>query len=432
MRYAADLGLLSPRLNIIHAIWVDDADLDLIAASGAVIAHNPISNLRLGSGVMPFRRIRDRGIPICLGTDEAIADDAVNMWGVAKTAGLVHNITDPDYSAWPTRDRGAGLPVPGRRPGHGPAGQPWRGRARAGWPTCVLLDLDTLAFTPLNDLRRQLVYCENGGSVLATMVAGRIVYRGTATSPRWTNAPSGPRRARCSANAQGALAAAARRGGGAAALLPGNVPKSGSTGRRHEPLGGGDEPRVRCCRRTGVTVIRRSPPPSLSLAERRGSCSLCRARHRGICVRRRTDGGYPAERLAARHGQYLLARLRQPRRRLPPAGPAGEPRHPAGDPAEQRGLRPRPRSGAGRPRGRGGDRRARPQQLRHAGDDGARRRRRAICATVADAHRAAGGRAATRVVEPVAGAQSRDARSAGGGRVFPTCSTCGWTISRSG
>ncbi len=55
VRYAADLGCLSERMNIIHAIWVDDADLDLIAAAGAVVAHNPISNLRLGSGVMPFR-----------------------------------------------------------------------------------------------------------------------------------------------------------------------------------------------------------------------------------------------------------------------------------------------------------------------------------------------------------------------------------------
>ena len=39
-----------------------------------------------------------------------------------------------------------------------------------------MLDLDTLAFTPLNDLRRQLVYCENGSSVKLTMVAGRIVF----------------------------------------------------------------------------------------------------------------------------------------------------------------------------------------------------------------------------------------------------------------
>jgi 5-methylthioadenosine/S-adenosylhomocysteine deaminase len=40
----------------------------------------------------------------------------------------------------------------------------------------ILVDLDTLPFTPLNDLRRQLVYCEQGTSVRMTLVAGRVVY----------------------------------------------------------------------------------------------------------------------------------------------------------------------------------------------------------------------------------------------------------------
>jgi 5-methylthioadenosine/S-adenosylhomocysteine deaminase len=176
VRHAADLGLLSPRLNIIHAVWVDDPDLDLIAESGAVIAHNPISNLRLGSGVMPFRRIRQRGIPVCLGTDEAIADDAVNMWAVAKTAGLIHTITDPDFRTWPTAAEILDCLFHGGARAMGL--QDELGAIETGrLADLVLLDLDTLAFTPLNDLRRQLIYCENGSSVRLTMVAGRIVFQ---------------------------------------------------------------------------------------------------------------------------------------------------------------------------------------------------------------------------------------------------------------
>ncbi|MFA6968084.1 amidohydrolase family protein [Bosea sp. (in: a-proteobacteria)] len=174
VRYTADLGLLSKRMNVIHAIWVDDEDLDLIAAAGSVVAHNPISNLRLGSGVMPFRRMRDRGIPICLGTDEAIADDAVNMWAVAKMAGLIHNIAGADYDAWPRAGEVldclfmGGARAMGLQDELGPL-------APGRLADLVLLDLDTLPFTPLNDLRRQLVYCENGASVVMTMVAGRIL-----------------------------------------------------------------------------------------------------------------------------------------------------------------------------------------------------------------------------------------------------------------
>jgi 5-methylthioadenosine/S-adenosylhomocysteine deaminase len=177
IRYVQDLGFLSERSHIIHGIWLDEADMDAIAAAGAVIAHNPISNLRLGSGIMPFRRLRERGIALCLGSDEAIADDAINLWSVAKLAGLIHNITAIDYQQWPKAHeildclirggaRALRSPVP-------------IGEIAAGYQAdLVMIDLDTLAFTPLNDLRRQLVYCESGSSVRMTMVAGHVVYEG--------------------------------------------------------------------------------------------------------------------------------------------------------------------------------------------------------------------------------------------------------------
>jgi len=174
VRAVHDLGMLSDRLNIIHAIWIDEADMDLIAAAGAVVAHNPISNLRLGSGVMPFRKLRERGIPICLGTDEAIADDAINMWLVAKMAGLIHNITEPDYQRWPKAREVLDCLIGGGARAMRPAVK--LGKIAPGYQAdLIMLDLDTAPFTPLNDLKRQLVYCESGASVRLTMVAGRIV-----------------------------------------------------------------------------------------------------------------------------------------------------------------------------------------------------------------------------------------------------------------
>jgi len=175
VRYIERLGLLSDRMNIIHAVWVDEHDMDLIAKSGAVVAHNPISNLRLGSGVMPFRELKNHGIPICLGSDEAITDDSINMWNVAKLTGLIHNLQGGDYTLWPTAAevlecliqggvRAMRLPVA-------------IGQVAVGHQAdLILIDLDTLPFTPLNDLRRQLVYCEQGSSVRMTMVAGKIVF----------------------------------------------------------------------------------------------------------------------------------------------------------------------------------------------------------------------------------------------------------------
>ena len=174
VRYVADQEVLTERTLVIHAIWVDKQDMDLLAESGCSIAHNPLCNLKLGSGIMPFRELTDRGINICLGSDEMCSDDTVNLWNVAKLAGMVHNITDADYRRWPranevlrcaTRNAAQAMRIP-RITGSLETGKQ---------ADLIMIDLNTLAFTPLNDLRRQLVFCENGSSVRLVMVAGQVL-----------------------------------------------------------------------------------------------------------------------------------------------------------------------------------------------------------------------------------------------------------------
>lgn len=172
--YTDELGLLTERTNVIHAVWVSDDDLDRIAAAKSTIAHNPVSNLRLGSGVMPWRDVLDRGITVALGTDEAICDDTVNIWTVAKTAGLIHNVSGRDPHDWPAA--------------HEVLDALWLGGARAQrlagkvgsvevgmLADLTLVELHSLPFTPLNDLREQLVYAEDGRDVVLTAVDGRVV-----------------------------------------------------------------------------------------------------------------------------------------------------------------------------------------------------------------------------------------------------------------
>jgi len=176
VRYADDLGVLDERAMVIHAIWIDDDDVDLLAASGCSVAHNPISNLKLGSGVMPWRALHDAGVPIALGTDEATADDGLNMWSVLKTTGLIHNLTDPRPERWPTPREVLGAATRG-------GARAMRLDDRIGCLSVgraadiVLIDLDSLAFTPLGDLRRALVYCEPRAAVDTVIVAGEVLVR---------------------------------------------------------------------------------------------------------------------------------------------------------------------------------------------------------------------------------------------------------------
>ncbi|MCB1714912.1 MAG: amidohydrolase family protein [Candidatus Competibacteraceae bacterium] len=175
VRYVHDLGLLDEHMMVIHAIWVDDQDIRLLAEAGCTVAHNPVCNLRLGSGVMPFYALRAAGIPLCLGSDEANTDDSSNMWFVGKLAALLHTIGNPEYQDWPTAPEILRmLTVGGAR---ALRQHDNLGRLKPGYAADItLLDLDTLAFTPLNDLQRQLVFCEDGSSVRYTLVAGHVVY----------------------------------------------------------------------------------------------------------------------------------------------------------------------------------------------------------------------------------------------------------------
>ena len=175
VRHVHDLGLLDERMLVIHAIWIDAHDIELLARSGCSVAHNPVCNLRLGSGVMPWRALREAGVSLCLGTDEMNTDDTTNLWLVAKTAALLSTLVDADNRRWPpaaqflhAATRGGARAI--RRADD-------LGQLKVGAAAdVILLDLDTHAFTPLNDLTRQLVYCEDGSSVRTTIVHGEVVF----------------------------------------------------------------------------------------------------------------------------------------------------------------------------------------------------------------------------------------------------------------
>ncbi|KKC32807.1 amidohydrolase family protein [Devosia psychrophila] len=176
VQYVDGLGILDDHMQVIHAIWIDEADIATLGRSGATVAHNPVCNLRLGSGTMPFRALRNAGVPICLGTDEAVSDDSHNLWGSIKTAAIMHAATGGDYREWPkSAEILAALWDGGNRVMRRP--QPVGRIALGAAADFAVLDKNADSFRPLHDIRRALVLCESGSSVKHTIVAGSVVVR---------------------------------------------------------------------------------------------------------------------------------------------------------------------------------------------------------------------------------------------------------------
>lgn len=85
-------GFLGPEVSFAHGIHFDDAELDLLAQSGAQIAHCPSSNMRLGSGICRVRDMLDRGIPVSLAVDGSASNDTSDFLGEMRQALLLQRV----------------------------------------------------------------------------------------------------------------------------------------------------------------------------------------------------------------------------------------------------------------------------------------------------------------------------------------------------
>jgi cytosine/adenosine deaminase-related metal-dependent hydrolase len=90
------LGLLSPRLTLGHAVWLNEADIELVAAHGVCICHNCSSNFRLRSGMAPLNEFARRNIPAAIGIDEAGLNDDRDMLQEMRLVLNVHRVPGMD------------------------------------------------------------------------------------------------------------------------------------------------------------------------------------------------------------------------------------------------------------------------------------------------------------------------------------------------
>jgi 5-methylthioadenosine/S-adenosylhomocysteine deaminase len=90
------LGLVGPRLIAVHAVHLEDAELDLMAREGVSIAHCPSSNLKLASGIANVAGARKRGVRVGLGTDGAASNNRLDPWTEMRTAALLAKAASGD------------------------------------------------------------------------------------------------------------------------------------------------------------------------------------------------------------------------------------------------------------------------------------------------------------------------------------------------
>jgi cytosine/adenosine deaminase-related metal-dependent hydrolase len=175
INYLDSVGLLGPRLNIVHSVWISRPEMDRMAAADAGIVLNHLSNMKLKSGIAPVCDLRDSGVRLGLGCDNCSGSDVQSVFQAMKLFCLFAAVSEPE-------------------PGHGLADEVLRhatlgnartaglqgrlGAIRVGYKAdLILIDLKDVAYLPYNSAARQLVYTESGRGVESVIVDGRVVIK---------------------------------------------------------------------------------------------------------------------------------------------------------------------------------------------------------------------------------------------------------------
>jgi len=144
------LNFLGPRTSLAHSIWLTDDDIGLLAATGSTAVHNPLSNLRLGSGIAPVLKLREAGANVSFGCDGSASNDAQDMLEVVKIGSTLHATTTFEYQRWISPREAIQIASLGGVTGLGLADQ--LGTVEVGKKAdLVLYDLTQLSLLPRTD-----------------------------------------------------------------------------------------------------------------------------------------------------------------------------------------------------------------------------------------------------------------------------------------
>ena len=175
IRRLAEEGVLDPRLNFAHSVWLSCEEIDLLAEHGAGVVLNPQGNLKMKCGIAPIRTLQDAGVRIGLGCDNCSCSDAQNMFMAMKLFALLAAVSDPvpgPPQAVAALRAATEAGAQGARQGHA------LGRIAPGLKAdLTVIDLRDPSFSPMNSAARQLVHIEAGRGVRHVIVDGKVVVR---------------------------------------------------------------------------------------------------------------------------------------------------------------------------------------------------------------------------------------------------------------
>lgn len=169
----AEYGIFDVPVIAAHCVHVSDSDMDILKSKGVNVAHNPTSNLKLGSGVARIPYLLEKGINVSIGTDGTASNNNLNMFEEMHIAALIHKgvernplLVNAEQAIRMATLNGAAAAGFGDE----------TGCIRPGMKAdLIILDTDKPHFHPMGDPMSAIVYSAQGADVDTVIIDGNIV-----------------------------------------------------------------------------------------------------------------------------------------------------------------------------------------------------------------------------------------------------------------
>ena len=173
MQFLESCGVLDVPVTAAHCVYVTEDDMKLMAEKGVSVAHNPVSNLKLGSGVMPYKKMKEAGVNITLGTDGVASNNRLSILRELQFATLIHKGVERDPAVTLASD----MIKCATKNGAKAQGRDDCGELKVGQKAdLILIDMNAINNVPAYSIDSAVCYSANDDNIIMTVCDGNILY----------------------------------------------------------------------------------------------------------------------------------------------------------------------------------------------------------------------------------------------------------------
>ena len=174
VQYLNDCGLFDGPALAAHCVWCEGEDFDILRDKGVSVASNPVSNLKLASGICDTPKMMEMGINVALGTDSVASNNSLNFFEEMKTLAMIAKVKANDPTVITPKE----ALMAATRNGALAQGRTDCGVLKEGNKAdLIVVRTDVPNMHPVHNMANNLVYAAAGSDVVMTMVDGNVVYK---------------------------------------------------------------------------------------------------------------------------------------------------------------------------------------------------------------------------------------------------------------